>query len=848
MKKLLIVESPAKAKTIGKYLKELGEDFTVLPSVGHIRDLPKKTTAITIKDEGGGKWSFDPKYAVSPDKKKIVQDLKEEVKKCSAIYLAPDPDREGEAIAWHLKTVLEPVAGKKPFYRVAYNEITKAAVGGAIRNPGQIDMARVDAQQARRIIDRIVGYKVSPLLWRYLPYGYKLSAGRVQSVALRLLVEREREISSFVPEKYWLLGAEVKKQGDDKSFIMKLARFESGKPEIKSEETNKNIMSDLENSVMKVSEVRNTERLRKPAAPFTTSTLQQAAASSLGFSAKRTMSVAQALFEQGFITYLRTDSPHVSKEAQAAAKAHIIAAFGEKYYPASPNFYKAKAGMQEAHEAIRPTDVNRTPDKSGLSSDDLKLYDLIWKRFVASQMAPAVFNVKRIIAVPCKSQGLKYKYEFSASASAIAFDGCLRVLRDTKEPAGDMDDEVESLPEVAPGEALDTIRLISDMKETKPPARYSEGALVKALEGNGVGRPSTYAQTIETLLMRQYAKREKHQLIPTQRGMDVNDWLVSKLDSLFAVNYTAGMERDLDEIEEGRVEYASFLSEFYNKFLSSMEAAKEPPPSQEKFDKAISMMNCITKWNEPAATAKSRKRSDREFVESIIAQKEKGEKPLSERQLAALASIALKYIDQIPNGAQQLEELGYGKLVEETKNAPDAETCAWCLEKAAEIPSLEKNAFVKSIRRQFESKKHLSTKQFSALAKIVGSFCSAHPDCAAIREKLAQFVPGGFTKFEADPDAAPLIGMLENVTNMSEAAKNAKSKRRTGDKEFFESLKSQFETKKYLSAKQVTSLRKLCLKYSSSIPGWEEKKNMYGLDKVKASTGKRFGRRKAPAK
>ena len=555
-KKLLIVESPAKAKTIGKYL---GADFDVKSSVGHIRDLPKESGSIKITEKGDGKWDFVPKYIVPKDKEKVVAQLKSAAKGASEIYLASDPDREGEAIAWHLREVLKPVAGDRPFRRVAYNEITKSAVEKAVAEPRDIDMPLVDAQQARRIIDRIVGYKVSPLLWKNVscPNSKTLSAGRVQSVALRLLVERQREIDAFVPETYFLMGVEARPDAGGDSFVARLAKFDGEKPDVRSQDAANAVLLDLAGASLEVAEVKRQPQTRRPKPPFTTSTLQQAASSILGYSPGRTMQLAQELYEKGFITYMRTDSVNISESAVAAARAYIGSRHGEAYCPNTPNRYRSKEGAQGAHEAIRPTNVEMTAAPSSLDSRAQKLYDLIWRRFVASQMSPARTTLTSV-SIKAIKPGIVHSYLFSASATTIDFDGFLAVMkpsaRKKQEDSDDAPDgdEVEKLPALASGDKLSAVRWIADSKQTKGPAHYSEASLVKALEECGVGRPSTYAATIETLKTRGYAVAEKRKLIPQERGILVCDWLVKRLDDLFSVDYTSRMEAALDKVEESK--------------------------------------------------------------------------------------------------------------------------------------------------------------------------------------------------------------------------------------------------------------------------------------------------------
>ena len=580
-KKLLIVESPAKAKTIGKYL---GPEFTVRSSVGHIRDLPKENGAIRIDKTGDESWTFTPKYEISEGKEKVVSELKSAVKSSSEVYLASDPDREGEAIAWHLKEVLEPVAGKKPFHRVTYNEITKSAVLKAVASPRDIDMPLVDAQQARRILDRLVGYKVSPLLWKNIACANNrsLSAGRVQSVALRLLVERQREIEAFKPETYFLMGVEAKKRGAGGSkFAARLARLDGEKPNVRDRQTADTTLLDLADAELEVVDLKEQPKTRHALPPFTTSTLQQAASSVLSFSPGKTMKLAQSLYEQGRITYMRTDSVNISEQARAAARDFVTQSFGAAFCPEQPNFFKSKADAQGAHEAIRPTDVFLTPDRAaeaGMDAAELKLYDLVWKRFLASQMADAKTTV-RTVSLAARKPALAHEYLFTASATEVDFEGFLKVMNLSlrkKRADGEEDDEdsdeVAALPRLAKGEMLDAVRWLADEKQTKGPTHYSEASLIKALEENGVGRPSTYAATIETLKAREYAKTEKRKLVPLERGILVCDWLVKKLDSLFSVGYTAKMEAELDKVESDGEPMDAMLSAFYAKFLKSLES------------------------------------------------------------------------------------------------------------------------------------------------------------------------------------------------------------------------------------------------------------------------------------
>ena len=828
-KKLLIVESPAKAKTIAKYL---GGEFTVKSSVGHVRDLPKKGLSIKIAPDAAKKdaWTFTPSYEVSPDKKKIVDELRKAAKASDEIYLAPDPDREGEAIAWHLGEVLADVTKGKPVHRVTYNEITTNAVRAAVANPGEVNMARVDAQQARRILDRLVGFKVSPLLWRNLQYGYSLSAGRVQSVALRLLVEREREIAAFNPVAYWVLGVEAAKGSKDVSFVAKLARLDGEKPDITDQGQAVTYVDDLDGSSLRVVSVKVQAKTRHPYPPFTTSTLQQAASSVCGFSPHRTMSLAQKLYEAGLITYMRTDSVNIAAVALDAVRRQITQDFGEAFVPAKPNYYKSKAGAQEAHEAIRPTDVSKRPGDLELDASSAKLYDLIWRRFVACQMVDAKLSQKTV-GIEAEKDSLRHSYLFTASTTAVDFEGFLAVMKvavskKAKENADEESDEVKSLPPLAEGDELMALRWLSDRKETKPPARFSEASLVKALEENGVGRPSTYAQTIEVLVDRQYATREARQLVPTQRGMDVNDWLVKKLEPLFNVGYTAEMEGELDKVEEGAVKGDGMLSDFYSKFNAWMEAAKEPPPSSDKFDQLFALLDQVRQWK-PAVKNGNRVYDDKGFVDSVRKQLAENKLAVTDRQLQALVKLAIGYRDQIPDGELKLVDLGYGPDLDRVKNSPSDDLVKWCFQTIDRIGGLTKNPFLNSLREQVDRGRLLSQKQFQILARSVGENAGALDDAEQVRARLAPYVPGGFEIAPVDPAVPELLKLLETVTEWKEPVR--RGRRTYNDQEFVASLRDQYARRSSLSPRQVLALRRVCVNYKAQIPTFEEVADHLGL-------------------
>lgn len=828
--KLLIVESPAKAKTIAKYL---GGDFVVKSSVGHVRDLPKKGLSIKIAPDAAkdGAWTFQPSYEITADKKKIVDELRKAAKAADEIFLAPDPDREGEAIAWHLEEVLSDVTKGKSVHRVTYNEITKSAVQQAVANPGQINLARVDAQQSRRILDRLVGFKVSPLLWKNLQYGYTLSAGRVQSVALRLIVEREREINAFQPVAYWILGVEASKGTKDTTFVAKLSRVDGEKPEVRSSEQAAMMVDDLDGSSLEVVSIKTQPKTRHPYPPFTTSTLQQAASSVCGFSPHRTMATAQKLYEAGLITYMRTDSVNIAAVAREAAKNLIAADYGAEFVPEKPNFFKSKVGAQEAHEAIRPTDVTRRPDQvEGLDATAAKLYDLIWRRFVASQMAEARLSQKTV-GIEAVKDSLRHSYLFTASTTSVDFEGFLAVMKTSlvkkgKEDGEEESDEVKSLPLLVEGETLTPVRWLSDRKETKPPARYSEAALVKALEENGVGRPSTYAQTIEVLVGRLYATREARQLVPTQRGMDVNDWLVEKLEPLFNVGYTAEMEAELDKVEEGVLKGDGMLSAFYGPFIAWLKGAQEPPPPVEKFMDLFNLLDQVKVWKEPMTVGK-KTYSDEAFVRSVKMQLTEGKTAVSDKQLQALVKMAIGYRDQITNGELQLIDLGYGPELDRVKNSPSDELVKWCFLTIDRIGGLSKNPFLNSLREQVDRGRTLSTKQFSILARSVGENAGALDDADQIRARLEPYVPGGFEVAPVDPAVPDILKLLENITEWKPPVH--RGRRVYNDSEFVASLRDQYARRSSLSSRQVLALRRVCVTYKDQIPTFEAEADRLGL-------------------
>jgi DNA topoisomerase-1 len=581
--RLVIVESPAKAKTIGKYL---GRGYTVKASMGHIRDLPKSTLGVEVEDD------FAPKYLVPRDKVKVVKELKESVQHAREIILATDPDREGEAIAWHLVHATDATA--KPVRRVVFHEITQEAVTEAMQHPREIDMDLVDAQQARRVLDRLVGYGVSPLLWKKVKRG--LSAGRVQSAALRIVVEREREILAFIPVEYWSLDAELAKQTGKtpkKSDIFKagLHKIAGKKAELKTGEETQAVVDGLNGAVYRVGSVTKRETQRRPQAPFTTSTLQQEASRKMNYPVRRTMQVAQELYEgvdlgpeglQGLITYMRTDSTNVAATAQQAARAVISVKFGPEYVPDKPPVYAKKSkGAQEAHEAIRPTSPQRDPEsvRRFLTPQQFRLYQLIWQRFLASQMAPAILDGTTVDVEAGKPEVLatakEAPYVFRATGSVVRFQGFMAVYTMGRDD-GDSDElDKGALPPLEQGEMLDLQRLLPEQHFTQPPPRYTEATLVKALEEQGIGRPSTYAPTIGTLQARSYVTVEERKLAPTELGMVVNDLLVEHFPRIFDIGFTSQLENELDEIAAGDRAWVPTMREFYGPFTETLKAAEQ---------------------------------------------------------------------------------------------------------------------------------------------------------------------------------------------------------------------------------------------------------------------------------
>ncbi len=585
--KLVIVESPTKARTVGRFL---GKGYTVRASVGHVRDLLRSKLSVDVEHD------FAPNYRVPNEKRDVVKDLTSAAAKSAEVYLATDLDREGEAIAWHLYEVLG--LSVERTRRVVFHEITKPAIDEAFAHPRGINMDLVDAQQARRVLDRLVGYNLSPLLWRKV--RSRLSAGRVQSVALRLIVEREREIEGFVAEEYWTLDAELtpkshtaKGSKPAPAFLARLVRMHGQDVALKAEGDVTPILKDLEQAIYVVSDVTRGERTRRPSAPYTTSALQQEASSRLHFAARKTMDVAQQLYEgidlgegntEGLITYMRTDSTNVAEQAQAEARDYITRRYGPEFLPATPPVYKTRSkSAQEAHEAIRPTSVQRAPAdiQRYLTKDQFRLYDLIWCRFIASQMKPALYDT---IVVEIAAGAEKVRpYLFRASGSTLCFPGFLVVYEETRSE-DEEEEKVQKIPVLSVADVLDLLRLIPEQHFTQPPPRYSDATLIRTLEEYGIGRPSTYASILTTLGQRNYVSRDRRRLKPTETGILVTDLLVENFPELINVDFTAQMEGELDEVASGERNWVALMHEFYGPFQRSLKKADAAIPKVEQIE------------------------------------------------------------------------------------------------------------------------------------------------------------------------------------------------------------------------------------------------------------------------
>jgi len=833
-KHLVIVESPAKAKTINKIL---GKEYIVKASMGHVRDLPEKEIGVDLEKD------FKPKYVQIKTRDKVVKELKEAAREAEDVILAPDPDREGEAIAWHLMAALKGTVPAENFHRVTYNEITAPAIREAFAHPRKINQHKVDAQQARRVLDRIVGYKVSPLLWRRIRGAS--SAGRVQSVALRIVCDREKEILKFVPEAFWLIGARVRKTvAPTDPFAVKLARIDDDKAEIKSAEHAEQIRRDLEGRRMKVSSLAQREISKRPQPAYITSSLQQAGNRFHGFAPTRTMRIAQKLYEGvdtgngvvGLITYMRTDSVSISPIAQQACREFINSTFGAEYIPEKPHFYKSKGSAQEAHEAIRPTDVFMTPEKLAnvLDPDSLKLYKIIWQRFVASQMASALIAQRTAeFEAVGNASGAKHSYLFRASASDVIFPGYMKVTGIEKEKKADAEEgegeeEDIPLPPLTEGEMLEHIEWLEERKETTPPPRYTESSLVKALEENGVGRPSTYAQTVSTIVDRDYVSKDKRTLKPTSKGMQVNDFLFQYLPELFDIGFTALMEKQLDEIDEGNLVWTDMLAKFYGSFVVWIDKAKSPPADLNVVKGMLELLGLVKEWA-PETKRGKKTYSDEKFVTSVGEQLVKGEPPLTDRQQEALVKLACRYVEQLPELAPIFDKLGIAdELIKHREQGlpptPESFLKLQMLKTVETDPprkvgkkTYDDREFFTSLDNQVTGGKRLSENQVRYLDRLVLKYSHQIPDFEARKHELnLQEAPAT----ETDPQAGEILELLSKITEWKEPVK--RGLRVWDDKEFFTSLERQFRQKKSLSPRQTAAMRKMAARYAAAIPGFAE--------------------------
>lgn len=838
MTKLLIVESPTKARTIGKML---GKNYHILASMGHIRDLPERTLGVDIKNH------FAPKYVDIARAKSIIKELKSAAQKADEIYLAPDPDREGEAIAWHLSELLNK-STESPFYRVTFHEITKSAIERALQEKGEVNLNLVDAQQARRVLDRLVGYQVSPLLWTKVGKGS--SAGRVQSAALRLVVDRENEINAFKSEEYWVFSAGFKTDSSQE-FSGELSKIDGKDFKIRTRDEADLLLQAVRNGASpRVKSVTFSSRKTGPKPPFTTSTLQQVANTSLHFSAANTMRFAQQLYEGmdiggggtvGLITYMRTDSVNIAQEAKQAAAEFIRQTYGQEYSPARFNAYKSKGGAQEAHEAIRPTDVRRTPEQMVpyLDSQQLKLYTLIWQRFVASQMTSAESKSTSVDVEVAGADGKSYI--FHSTATVPVFPGFTKVYKED-EKADAKAQSASVLGALKKDLLLALQKLEKKQKFTEAPSRYTEATLIKALEENGIGRPSTYATIMRTILDRHYVNREKGKLVPSELGFTVNDFLVEQLPTLFDINFTAQMEKQLDEIEEGKIGWTQMLEDFYAKFEPWVEKAKTSDAPDHADAKFLLKLLEHVNFDAPSKVGR-RTYDDGKFFHSLEEDFSK-DTNLTGKQFSALLNMAAKYFNQIPPELlaelppelRQAVESAVADHVERAEKREQAENICAAANYAELFAAFDKvnfqpptkrgrvtyddKKFFTSLKNQALSGKPLSEKQTAALHKLAVKYQGEliEPD------KLFQLLgvganpaseesdqEGAASAAEAVQEVVRLLEELGKVTQWSPPVKRGRST--FDDKEFYESLVKQFAAKKVLSPRQQSALVKLAARY-----------------------------------
>lgn len=844
-KNLVIVESPAKAKSINKYL---GSEFKVMASVGHIRDLPPKKLGVNINED------FIPEYVETDRGKKVLKELKSEAKKCEKIYLAPDPDREGEAIAWHLYESLKKSVSSNCFYRVTYNEITKSAILAAFENPQKIDMDRVNAQQARRILDRLVGFEGSPVVRRQIRGAN--SVGRVQTVALRLVVEREIEIEDFQPESYFTITAKVAKQSDLKNtFLLKLVKINQesiGIKErkllpgaIKNIKCFKSIRDELKDTQLRVDDISIKDIQRKAKPPFKTSTLQQAASGSLGYSPQRTMSIAQKLYEYGLITYMRTDSLNIAKSAQDDCISFIKKQYGEKYIPEKLNFYAKKSiSAQEAHEAIRPTDIKIQPGKEALSLEapEKKLYKLIWERFVASQMVPAKISRRTVHAI-AENQN---KYLFRATASEIIFPGYMKAsgieAAADKVNHGEENEEDGHIPSLEINEVLSVLDWITNEKQTKPVARYSEARLIKELEDNGVGRPSTYAAIMSKLDEREYVTKENKSLAPTNLGKDLIGLIKrteekhkegNKID-LFEVSFTADMEKRLDAIEEGNLEWTQMMKNFYP-FLQDWINYAIETADIEKVKGYLEALNNVQNWFEPVKSGKKIYDDQKTYLD-LKQKTEVSDELLTKRQGDLLYKMCCRYFDQIPNDLLEKLEIVELEAVRDDTSVKIDLFSGVQFDRPNKVGKrvYDDGKFIISLADQIKLGKRLSDRQIAYLDKLLIKYSDQIDNFEIIKEKLNLGVK---SDTEVDPTIAPLFSIMDKIKVWADPVK--RGKKEFNDHSFYESLQGQFKNNGTLSDRQVAALKKMASRYIDQIPDYLERKEELDLPEPRINKAKK---------
>ena len=844
-KQLVIVESPAKARTIGRILPP---EYIIKASMGHIRDLPENSFGVDIEH------NFAPQYEESKARGHNLGELKTAAKNAQDIYLASDPDREGEAIAWHLQEVLRRINKNARFHRVSFHEITRGAITRAFEAPGTIDMNRVDAQQARRVLDRIVGYQISPLLWSRIERG--ISAGRVQSVALRLVCEREREILAFIPKEYWVFEALFNPDAiPGRSFRAKLAKIDGQTIDVPDEKQAMALRALIDSATAwRIADLETAPRRKFAPPPFITSTLQQAASSAMGFTANQTMQTAQQLYEGitlangpvGLITYMRTDAVNIAAEAQAACREYIAKTFGMDYVPPKPNFYKTKANAQAAHEAIRPTDVNLTPDmlRPYLNPAQLKLYTLIWRRFVACQMNPALLETTTVVVE--NPAPAAHVFSFRASATVTRFPGFLAVYNikdETHTPEDDQDDtspDPELLGLLRPGSSCTLSGCKPEQKFTEPAPRYSEATLIKELESNGIGRPSTYATIVNTIQVRKYVTREKGKLIPTDLGFRVNDYLVQSLPELFQVGFTADMEKKLDNVEDGEVEWTAMLRDFYGVFSGWLRQAKfADAPDDDKAAALIRILSDFQEWEKPVPQpGVKRPFNEKTFFNSVVAKKKSGV-PVTVKQWNALLSIAAKYRSRLPGIEECVQRYGFEQELNDAADKlsarleaikerraeqeaavqkPDSDPRLDAVFQAAEKVKWNKPerirgrvyddaSFVESLRKQYATGKTLSAKQIAALLRVIRKYPGQFPE-----NGLAAAAPVPPPNPAAKAQIDSLLNAFRSFESWNEPT--VRRGRTFSDRDFIASLAKQHAAGKVLSEKQIAALERMAGKYN----------------------------------